>query len=277
MPELPEVETVKRIIEPQIVGQKIIDVLLDNPQVLAHPDKDAFKKELKNQTISSMSRKGKFLTIHFASNARLVLHLRMTGQLLVTAADFPLEKHTHLISKLANGRQIRYIDVRRFGRFWFLKKDEADTVTGQDKLGLEPFDKKLTASFLKSKASTRKRAVKDMLLDQTIVAGIGNIYADEILFAAKIHPQESCCNLSDSNWRELAKKIKEIIVWGIDTNKISADEYLAGKGKEYRNTPLLKIYAREGLPCTECKTPIKRIVIAGRSSCFCPHCQKKKA
>ena len=117
MPELPEVETVRRIIEPQIKGQKIISVSIQNPQVIAYPEAETFSGLLAGQTISSMSRRGKFLTVHFESGDRLGLHLRMTGQLLVTPADFPEEKHTHLVLCLAGGQQIRYIDQRRFGRF----------------------------------------------------------------------------------------------------------------------------------------------------------------
>lgn len=144
MPELPEIETVRRIIEPQIDGQMIITVSIQNPQVIAYPKAETFSDLLTGQTVSSMSRRGKFLTIHFETGDRLSLHLRMTGQLLVTPADFPEEKHTHLVFCLSGGQQIRYIDSRRFGRFWYLRADEEDTVTGQTKLGIEPTDVGLT-------------------------------------------------------------------------------------------------------------------------------------
>ena len=258
MPELPEVETVRRIIEPQIKGQKIISVSIQNPQVIAYPEAETFSGLLAGQTISSMSRRGKFLTVHFESGDRLGLHLRMTGQLLVTPADFPEEKHTHLVLCLAGGQQIRYIDQRRFGRFWYLKAGEEDTVTGQDRLGIEP----------------RKKAVKEMLHDQTIIAGIGNIYSDEILYAAKIYPGKRCLNLTDAEWKRLAEKIPEIINWGIEVNKMTPEQYLAGMGKEYSNMDYFNAYGREGKPCRRCGTPMRRIVIGGRSSCFCPECQK---
>lgn len=276
MPELPEVETIRRIIEPQIVGQTVLSVQVNHPQVIAYPDAASFEKELAGQAFQAMSRRGKFLTFHFESGDRLVLHLRMTGQLLVTPADFPEEKHTHLVADMSGGSQIRYIDVRRFGRFWFFKVDEEDSVTGQDKLGIEPFSDELTGTYLREKLGTKKRPLKEMLHDQSIVAGISNIYSDEILFTAGIHPEQKCCDLSTRAWNRLARVIPEIIQWGIDSDTMTPDEYLVGKGKEYSNIPDLKVYGREGKPCPRCGKPIKRLVIGGRSSCYCPSCQKMK-
>ncbi len=276
MPELPEVETIKRIIEPQIVHQKITSIIVNNPQVIAHPEENLFCDSLTNQTIKNMSRRGKYLTIHFVSNDTLTVHLRMTGQLLVTPSDYPVEKHTHLIAQLSNGSQIRYIDVRRFGRFWYLKENEFDTVTGQSKLGLEPLDDNLNDLYLKSKLQNRKKTIKEMLHDQSVVAGIGNIYSDEILYASGIYPAKKCTDITDDEWRVLVEKIHEIIAWGIDTNKITPDEYLAGKGKEYRNMPYLNAYGNEGKPCKKCGAPMKKITIGGRSSTFCPVCQQNK-
>ena len=276
MPEMPEVETIKRIIEPQIAGKKIQSVTVNNVQIIGYPDGDTFTKLLTGQVIKNMSRKGKFLTFYFENYDRMVLHLKMTGQLLVTPSDYPEEKHTHLIANLSDGNQIRYIDVRRFGRFWYLKKEEDDTVTGQYKLGLEPFDGKLTPQYLKIKLGKRKKSIKEMLHDQTIVAGIGNIYSDEILSASGIYPEEKCMDLEDDDWNTLTAKIKEIIAWGIGTNQMTPEEYLAGKGKEYSNIPNLRVYGREGQICAKCGSRIERIVIGGRSSCYCPVCQRKR-
>ena len=276
MPELPEVETIRRIIEPQILKQIIISAAVFNPQVVAYPEAEEFTELLTGQTVKSMSRRGKFLTVHFESEDRLCLHLRMTGQLLVTPTDFPEVKHTHLISDLSNGSQIRYIDQRRFGRFWYLKAGEEDTVTGQNKLGPEPLDDELTWKYLKEKFGKRKKAIKEMLHDQSIIAGIGNIYSDEILYAAKIYPGEKCLDLADTDWKRLAEKIPEIISWGIDVNKMTPEQYLAGMGKEYSNMEYFNAYGREGKPCRKCGTTMERIVIGGRGSCFCPKCQKKK-
>lgn len=276
MPELPEVETVRRILEPQLIGRTIVSVDIANPAVIAYPEPPLFSALITGRTVHDMGRRGKFLIINLASGDRIVNHLRMTGQLLVTPPDFPAEKHTHLTMQLSDGNQIRYIDQRRFGRFWYLQAGESDTITGMGKLGLEPSGSALTGSHLKAKLGKRSRPIKEALLDQTIVAGIGNIYADEILFSARIHPETPCQALSTRAWNKLASTIKEVIAWGIETNKMTPEEYLAGKGKEYRNTPDLKAYGREGEPCLRCGRPMRRITVGGRSSCFCPYCQRKK-
>lgn len=275
MPEMPEVEVIRRILEPQLAGRKIAAVEIFNKQILAHPDEITFSNLLTGQTISGMSRRGKYLTIHLENGDSVVLHLRMTGQLLVTPPDMTIEKHTHLIATLSDEMQLRYIDVRRFGRFWYLQFDEPDTFTGQTQLGAEPFDDVLTPVYLKNKLGKRKKPIKEMLHDQSIVAGIGNIYSDEILFSAGIYPKTKCVDLEDSEWNRLTQKIKEVIAWGIDVNEMTPEEYLEGKGKEYRNMPLLRIYGRAGQKCSVCGSTIDKITIGGRSSCYCPSCQMK--
>lgn len=275
MPELPEVETIRRIIEPQISGRSITSLEIHNPQIIAFPDADNFSSSLVGCSFTGMSRRGKFLIFHLNNGSRLVLHLRMTGQLLVTPADYQEEKHTHLTAELSDGKQIRYIDIRRFGRFWLLGKDEADTVTGMDKLGIEPDDKLLTANFLIEKLSKRKKAIKEMLHDQTIIAGVGNIYSDEILHTARIYPEKPCNTLTNDEWKRLAEQIPKVITWAIEANEITPEDYLAGKGKEYRNTPFLKAYGHNGKPCEVCGTLFEKLTVGGRSSCYCPKCQKK--
>lgn len=272
MPEMPEVEIIRRILEPQIAGKKIERVEILNSQIIAYPDMETFAAILTGQTIKNMSRKGKFLTIHFVSGDKLVLHLRITGQLLVMLKDTPVEKHTHLLIYLESGNQLRYIDVRRFGRLWYLKKDETDDITGQDKLGLEPLNEKLTSRYLKEKLGKKKKSIKEMLQEQSIIAGIGNIYSDEILYAAGIYPETKCMDMDDEEWDRLAKKIPEIIAWGIDTNEMTPED----KGKEYRNIPHLRVYGRAAQPCPVCQAVIKKISLGGRSSCYCPECQRKK-
>ena len=275
MPELPEVETIRRIIGPQISGRSITSLEIHNPQIIAFPDADTFSSSLVGCSFTGMSRRGKFLIFHLDNGSRLVLHLRMTGQLLVTPADHQEEKHTHLKAELSDGKQIRYIDVRRFGRFWLLSNDEADTVTGMDKLGIEPDNALLTVNFLIEKLNKRKKAIKEMLHDQTIIAGIGNIYSDEILHAAGIYPEKSCNALTNAEWKRLAEQIPKVIAWAIEANEITPEDYLAGKGKEYRNTPFLKAYGHNGKPCEICGTLFEKLTVGGRSSCYCPKCQKK--
>jgi len=276
MPELPEVETIRRILEPQLAGRMIESVEICNAQIIAHPDAGQFAQMLQGQTIRALSRRGKYLTLDLESGDRLSLHLRMTGQLLVMPAAEPREKHTHLILQLSDGNQLRYIDVRRFGRFWYLRQDEEDVFTARRRLGPEPDDPVLSAEYLRSKLGSRKKTVKEVLLDQEIIAGIGNIYSDEILFAAGIYPAARCSSLGGSDWERLAEEIPRVISWGIESNQMTAQEYLRGKGKEYRNTPYLRVYGRSGQPCKVCGSTLEKIKIGGRSSCFCPKCQRDK-
>ncbi len=275
MPELPEVETIKRVIEPQIQGLTIENVTVKRPEVTAYPTADEFCSLLTGQTVSHMARRGKFLVIQLNSNDRIILHLRMTGCLLVTPADYPEEKHTHVIFSLNNGKELRFFDTRRFGRFWLLKNGEADTYSGIEKLGAEPTDKLLTARYLNTHLGKRKRAVKECLLEQNIIAGIGNIYSDEILFTAGIYPARPANSLNMEEWERLAVAIPERISYFIKANKITPEEYLETKGQEYRNTPFLQVYGREGKSCPKCGETLCRIVVGGRGSVYCPVCQKK--
>ena len=274
MPELPEVETIKRVIEPQIQGLMIENVMVKRPEVVAYPAADEFCGRLTGQTISHMTRRGKFLVIQLNSNDRMILHLRMTGCLLLTPADCPEEKHTHVVFRLSNGKELRFSDTRRFGRFWLLKKGEADTYSGIEKLGVEPLDKLFTAEYLKSLLGKRKKTVKACLLDQSVIAGIGNIYSDEILFTAGIYPARPANSLNMKEWERLAAAVPERISYFIEVNKISPEEYLETKGQDYRNTPFLQVYGREGKPCPKCGETLCRIVAGGRGSVYCPACQK---
>lgn len=275
MPELPEVETVRRVLGPQLAGRVVETAEVRNPQIIAHPGAGRFAELLRGQTIADMSRRGKFLTLHFESGGRLCLHLRMTGQLLATPAGEPIEKHTHLIMSLSDGSQLRYIDVRRFGRFWYFQDGETDDLTGQAELGPEPDDPALTAAYLKARLGGCRRPVKEALHDQTVVAGIGNIYSDEILFAAGVYPGAKCAALADADWERLAQKIPEIIRWGIGADEMTPEEYLAGRGQSYRNISGLRAYGRAGQPCPACGAAMEKMTVAGRTSCYCPNCQRR--
>lgn len=273
MPELPEVETIRRVIEPQIQGLAVKHVVVNRAEVVAHPTADEFCSRLTGQTFDSIARRGKFLIIRLESGGRIVLHLRMTGCLLLTPKDYPPEKHTHIIFALSNNNELRFSDTRRFGRFWLFDENETDS-SGIEKLGAEPLEETLTAQYLRPVLERRKKSIKECLMDQSIIAGIGNIYSDEILFTAKIHPKRPANSLSAEECARLASVIPERISYFIEKNQISPEEYLKTKGQDYRNTPFLQVYGHEGEPCPNCKAPLRRTVIGGRSSTFCPNCQK---
>lgn len=274
MPELPEVETIKRVIEPQIQGRMITKVAVRRPEVAAYPEADEFCRRLTGQTVSHMARQGKFLIIHLENKERIVLHLRMTGGLLLAPAQCPEEKYTHVVFSLDNGTELRFSDMRRFGRFWLLREEETDTCTGMDKLGLDPLAPACNAEYLSSHLSKRRKAIKECLLEQTIIAGIGNIYSDEILFTAEIYPARPANSLKQTEWERLAEAIPERISYFIEKNAITAEEYLETKGRDYRNTPFLQVYGHGGSPCPKCRETLCRMVIGGRSSVYCPVCQK---
>lgn len=274
MPELPEIETVKRIIGPQIQGLAIESISVRRPEVIAHPAADEFCRRLRGQTFDATTRRGKFLVIRLESGDKVIIHLRMTGCLLVTPADYPEEKHTHIVFRMDNGKALRFSDTRRFGRLWLLQKEEADTYSGMERLGREPLSPDFTAEYLASKLGKRKKAVKECLMEQGAIAGIGNIYSDEILFAAGIYPARPANSLTGEEWERLAEVIPERLSFFIRKNEISPEEYLETKGRNYRNTPFLQVYGHEGEPCPTCKTSLCRMVIGGRSSTYCPSCQQ---
>lgn len=239
MPELPEVETIRRVLEPQIKGLTITAVTVNRPEVIGHPTAEEFCQTLTGQTIDTMTRRGKFLSVLLDSGDYFVLHLRMTGCLLLTPADYPAEKHTHIVFHLSSGDELRFSDTRRFGRFWLFRKGESDTYSGMDKLGLEPFDNSLTADYLQQYFGKRKKAIKECLLEQSVIAGIGNIYSDEILFTSGIHPARPANGLTYAELEHLAAAIPERLAYFIEKNALTPEEYLEGKGQDYRNTPFL--------------------------------------
>ena len=274
MPELPEIETIKSVVEPQIQGLTIENVLVNRPEVIAHPTADKFCEVVIGQAIFSMARRGKFLIIHLGNKDKIILHLRMTGCLLVTPSDYKLEKHTHIIMQLSNGMELRFSDTRRFGRFWLIRNDEKDIYSGIEKLGLEPLSAECNAKYLQSRLEKRKKAIKECLLDQSVIAGIGNIYSDEILYRARINPSAPANSLSVSEWERLASEIADCVCYFIDKNSISQEDYLITKGQDYRNTPFLQVYGHADEPCPNCGNKLCRTVIGGRGSVYCPACQK---
>ena len=274
MPELPEVETVRRVLGPQLAGRAINEIFAGHPDVIAHPQADEFIVRLRGQRFGEAGRRGKFLIFGLESGDRLIVHLRMTGGLLLTPAAEPAEKHTHVTFELDGGEELRFSDPRRFGRLWLIGADEQDIYSGIDKLGPEPFDEKLDAAYLKTRLGKSRRAIKECLLDQNAVAGIGNIYSDEILFAAGIYPGRPANSLSDEEWQQLAVLIPARTSFFVEKNQISPQDYLRTKGRDYRNTPYLQVYGHAGEPCPRCGQGLRREVIGGRGSVFCLRCQK---
>lgn len=272
MPELPEVETVKNGLIKKVKGRKILkaNVLWDG--IIAYPDKESFIKEIANQRINDITRKGKYL-IFILDDYYLTSHLRMEGKYFIKEPDIPLSKHDHVIFSLDNGLELRYNDTRKFGKMHLVKKDELYN-SPVSKLGMEPWDNNLTADYLKDKLN-KKKAIKTLLLDQSIITGIGNIYADEILFLSRINPETYGCNLNSKNLTAIINNTRSILSKAIELGGTTIHTYTAVDGITGRFQQELLVHGKKDCECPNCKTKIEKIVVNTRGTYYCPKCQKK--
>ena len=274
MPELPEVETLKRSLEAALIGQRIQAIQIKRADLIKRPDAESFARTLSGKQIVALGRRGKFLLIHIEDGAKLVVHLRMTGRLVCSDPEQPELPHTHLCFELENGRVLRYSDTRRFGCLWLVAPGEEDDFTGLAKLGREPLDAAFSGDYLWESLAKRRIKVKQGLLDQSVIAGLGNIYVDEALYQAGVRPDRLCTDISTEEWQSLAEAIPPILNSSIQHRGTSFSDYLDGEGKKGDNLAFLKAYQREGQPCERCGTLLEKIRVGGRGSCFCPKCQK---
>jgi formamidopyrimidine-DNA glycosylase len=268
MPELPEVQTVVDSLNPILPGKRMTDIQLFRRDIVTPPDVDLVAK-LKNRVVVSVERRAKRIIVLLDSNERFYIHLGMSGRLMIEQADAPVLKHTHLIVILDDGAQLRFRDPRRFGGIWWLGKE-----MGDEQLGPEPLQ--VSSKQLAKRLGATKRVIKSALLDQKLIAGLGNIYVDESLFQAGIHPQTRADKLSGSQIKALTRAIKQILRRALHHKGSTLRDFVDANGSagDYRKKH--RVYDREDEPCVTCKTPIKRIVITGRSTHFCSNCQPRK-
>jgi len=272
LPELPEVENVRRKLEELIVGQEILSVEVFAERIIRTPDAATFAAEMTNQAFHSIDRRGKHL-IFVLEEAYIVSHLRMEGKFHYVESSKPLNKHDHVVFHLKNGYDLRYNDVRKFGTMDLVK--DPKEVKSVFELGVEPNDPKLDVRYLTDKLIKKKCNVKKALLEQTIIAGLGNIYVDEVLFYSKIHPENDCSTLSKKQLSLLIKGTNAIIKDAIENGGSSIRSYnsLGEKGSMQN---FHKVYGRNGEECVHCGTIIKKTKVGGRGTHFCPACQKIK-
>ena len=270
MPELPEVETSVRALRQPLVGRTFTEVRCYWPRQIVTPSLPELQQRLHGQQVTAISRRAKYLLFHLSSGDYLIVHLKMTGHLSVVDGDTPADKHTHLIFRLANGQELRFRDMRKFGRV-YLVSDRDEVLAG---LGPEPLEDEFTVDRLHERLNGRSRALKPLLLDQTFVAGIGNIYADEALFAARLHPERKANSLSNSDVDALHQAIQQVLRLGIEREGASIQNYVKPDGKRGDMQNAVAVFRRTGYPCPNCQTPIERIVLGGRSTHFCPVCQQ---
>ncbi len=312
MPELPEVETVRQGLNQVTLNQEILggDVLLD--RTIAHPLSVAeFLAQLKNVTITGWHRRGKYLLAQLSksnigdreeltiqnSGVRkeessfqiqpspnnpksseggwLGVHLRMTGQLLWLNQEEPLQKHTRVRLFFQNSRELRFVDLRTFGQMWWVPASEApeSIITGLQRLGPEPFSAEFSLEYLVLKLQHRQRSLKTALLDQALVAGVGNIYADEALFLSGIRPETLCTALNVEQIERIRTSIIQVLQKAIESGGTTFSNFLNVQGVNGNYSGVAWVYGRRGEPCRVCGTPIMRLKLAGRSSHFCPKCQ----
>ena len=276
MPELPEVETVRRGLERHAVGRQITAVELIHPGVIAGACRN-FAPAVRGGRVEAVERKGKVLAVRFAPAKRksplyLVVRLGMTGQLLVVPRAEPLQPHTHLRLVLDDGaKEIRYRDVRRFGRLRCATRVELDEILAR----LGPDAREITGEQFLHALRGRTAPIKSWLMNQRFLAGVGNIYADESLFAARIHPRTPAGRLSLPAARRLHRAVKRVLDRAVAFQGTSFRDYRDTEGQMGRFWEKLRVYQRTGEPCRRCRLPIRRIVVGGRSTHFCPHCQSR--
>jgi formamidopyrimidine-DNA glycosylase len=271
VPELPEVETIARQLRNafHLPGRSFADVLIGWERTVATPRPEFFRQRLTGQRIEEIGRRGKFLTFALSEGDHLLIHLRMTGQLLVERASGVLGPHDRLLFLLDDGRQLRFQDTRKFGRAYLV--GDPQEVLGR--LGPEPLAEDFSAADFARLFGRRRASIKPLLINQNLIAGIGNIYADEALFVAGIHPQRRADSLSAGELGRLYAAIRQVLTAAIEQGGSSVDDYRRADGSRGEHQEELLVYGRAGEPCPRCGTPISRATVGGRSSHFCPRCQ----
>lgn len=263
MPELPEVETIARKLKPDLIGKKILSANLRWPRTLAYPTPRKFKQQIQRQEILDVTRRAKYFILQL-TDFHLLIHLRMSGDLSVRDSTIRPELHDRLILKLSDGKSLVFNDTRKFGRVWLTQKPE--DVLG--KLGPEPLGDEFTVQWLHAALHNKRRQLKPLLLDQAFLAGLGNIYADEALHFAKLHPLLLSDSLTESEAQALHEAIHHVLNEGISRNGASFDWVYRGGEFTFR------VYGRADKECPVCGTKIKRILVGQRSTHYCPNCQK---
>mgnify|MGYP001174231251 CR=1 FL=1 len=273
MPELPEVETVRRSLEPKLVGRTILSLQIHYGGIIKKPEPSELAESIKGQRIERLDRRGKYLLFELSDEKTLVVHLRMTGRLTVEEAGSPLAKHTHLVFSLDNGRELRFNDVRKFGMVYLLPGDDYQAVEVLYTLGPEPLSGEFTAAELLQRLQRKKIKLKTFLLDQKEIAGLGNIYADEAMFRAGLHPERITNGISEAEASRLHQAIQKVLQEGIEYRGTTFRDYVDGNGAKGRFQERLKVYGRAGKEC-ECGAILQKKTVAGRTTVYCPHCQK---
>lgn len=269
MPELPEVETIKNELSPHIIGSQFTKLTIYDRTLVVKSAVEEFCRELTGQIVAGLQRRGKYLIISLANGKALIIHLRMTGALILNPET--INKHVRAVFQFDNNNTMAFIDVRRLGVMWLA----TDINNLMDKLGPEPLGDEFNVNTLTRKLKGRKAPIKAVLLDQSIIAGIGNMYADEALFNASIHPMKTAGNLSTKDIEKLYNAIVEVIQTAINNKGASVANYKRPQGEPGTAHNYFKVAHLRGQPCPVCGEIIQRLAVRNRGSYYCPNCQRE--
>ena len=273
MPELPEVETVKESLKRRLLGRKIRKVHVIYNNIIAYPKVEEFIKEIEDQTVNDIHRRGKFILFEL-DDYYLLSHLRMEGKYFFKKKKDDILKHEHIIFELDNDEELRYMDTRKFGRMYLINKEDINKIGPLKKLGLEPWNDNLTIDYLLSIYKNKKLPIKSVLLDQSIIVGIGNIYADEILFLCKINPLKKSNDITEKEAFNIIKNTKKVLESAIEKGGTTIRTYSSVDGIHGLFQEELLVHGKDKEKCPICNSDILKIKVGGRGTYYCPNCQK---
>ena len=274
MPELPEVETTRLQLEPHLVGRRFESVDILDPRLVRPFEPSAVAAELEGERVSALDRRGKYLIVRFESGRALLIHLRMTGSLRhAPKGELADDPHRRAVVRLDDGSDIAYRDVRRFGTWQLLEAKDLEPYL-EKRLGVEPLERTFTSPRLGQRLEGRRAPIKAALLDQRTVAGLGNIYVDEALWRAELHPLRPAGTLEEGELARLTRAIKDVLKAGVKRQGASLRDYSTPDGGRGRMQDRFRVYGRTGEPCHRCGTPIEKIRAGGRGTWYCPNCQR---
>ena len=274
MPELPEVETVRRGLEKLILGKKIVSLDIRYPKMIK-TDLDQFQKELPGQVVKSMGRRGKYLLFYLTDKV-LISHLRMEGKYFYYPDQVPERKHAHIFIHFEDGGTLVYEDVRKFGTMELLAPELLDAYFVSKKLGPEPTEQDFDLEIFRGALKRSKKPIKSHLLDQTVVAGLGNIYVDEVLWRAKVHPSRTSNSLSAQEARKVHDQTIEVLGQAVEKGGSTIRTYTNAFGEDGTMQDFHQVYDKAGQACSRCGSIIEKIQLGGRGTHFCPKCQRRK-
>jgi len=273
MPELPEVETIRTGLEPHLVGRTFEQVEISDPRLTRPLDPREVAAELEGERVAAVERRGKYLVVRFETGRVLLIHLRMTGSLLHASRDAAAgDAYVRAVVRLDNDSDVAYRDVRRFGTWLLLEPGELDPYLAE-RIGKEPLGSGLTTRSLTDRLARRKAPLKAVVLDQRVFAGVGNIYADEALWWARLHPLRPANTLTPEELKALVRSIRRALRLGIARQGATLRDYRNANGEAGAMQSEFRVYGRDGEPCTRCGHPIEKTRAGGRGTWFCPNCQ----